>query len=165
MDVPLRIVLGRAAHRRRSGHRLEADVEARIELHAAEVDEAPRLHRDIGKPHRLPEPHGDPGAQTAQAHRQVGIVGIGAVRRPDLEPADRDREQARPADVGDRVDEFAGAAARPGIGRGGRRGGDARSRNAAAKSAEPDAWQCCGSGRVMIGLAGLAQGPGAAAVR
>src|SRR3546814_4739136 len=87
---------------------------AGIELHSAQIDEAPGLHADIGKPDRLPEAHGDPGAQPAEAERQIRVVRIGPVRGPDLQPADRNRKQARPADIGDRVDEAAGAATGPG---------------------------------------------------
>ena len=119
MDVPARIVLACPADRRGSLDRAEADVEPGIELHPAEVDEAPGLHRDVGEPHRLPEAQGNPRPQAAEAQRQVGVVGIGPVRRPDLEPADRDRKQAGPADIGDRVDEAAGAAARTRSGAGG----------------------------------------------
>src|SRR3546814_1309692 len=67
---------------------------------------------------RRPEAHGDPGAQPAEAERQIRVVRIGPVRGPDLQPADRNRKQARPADIGDRVDEAAGAATGPGIGAG-----------------------------------------------
>src|SRR3546814_7826073 len=99
MDVPARIILARAAHRRRTRDRAEADIEARIEFHAAEVHEAPRLHADIGKPHGFPEAHGDPGPQTAQAHRQVGVVGIGPARRPDVQPADGDRSEEHTSEL------------------------------------------------------------------
>ena len=102
------------------------DIEARIEFHAAEVHEAPRLHADIGKPNGLPEAHRNSGPQTAQAHRQVGVIGIGPARGPDVQPADRDREQARPADVGDRVDKASGAASRTGIGHRGRCSGETK---------------------------------------
>src|SRR3546814_1354249 len=54
----------------------------------------------------------------AEAERQIRVVRIGPVRGPDLQPADRNRKQARPADIGDRVDEAAGAATGPGIGAG-----------------------------------------------
>ena len=140
VDVPLRVVLRRAADRRGPCHRLEANVEAGVELHPAEVDEAPRLHADVGKPHRLPEPHGNAGAQPAQAHRQRRIVGVGPARWPDLQAADRDREQARPADVGDRVDELAGAAARPR--RSGRRGtaGKRQEQRGEKRKAVPCCW-------------------------
>src|SRR3546814_8843913 len=83
--------------------RTETEIEAGIELHSAQIDEAPGLHADIGKPDRLPEAHGDPGAQPAEAERQIRVVRIGPVRGPDLQPADRNRKQARPADIGDRV--------------------------------------------------------------
>src|SRR3546814_5078194 len=48
-----------------------ADIEARIEFHAAEVHEAPRLHAVIGKPHGFPEAHGDPGPQTARSEEHT----------------------------------------------------------------------------------------------
>src|SRR3546814_5631120 len=67
---------------------------AGIELHSAQIDEAPGLHADIGKPDRLPEAHGDPGAQPAEAERQIRVVRIGPVRGPDLQPADRNRKRS-----------------------------------------------------------------------
>lgn len=62
------------------------------------------------------EAHGNPWPQPAEAERQIRVVRIGPVRGPDLQPADRNRKQARPADIRDRVDEAAGAATGPGIG-------------------------------------------------
>src|SRR3546814_396940 len=95
VDVPARVVLARPADRRRAFDRTETDIEAGIELHSAQIDEAPGLHADIGKPDRLPEAHGDPGAQPAEAERQIRVVRIGPDREPDLELADRKTKKAR----------------------------------------------------------------------
>src|SRR3546814_20358726 len=89
--MPARIILARAAHRRRTRDRAKADIEARIEFHAAEVHEAPWLHADVGKPHGRPEAPRDPGPPTAQAHRQIGVAGFGPARRPDVQTPDRAR--------------------------------------------------------------------------
>ena len=113
VDMPLRGILRRAADCRRPGHRLETNVETRIELESTQIDEAPGLHADIGEPHRLPKAHGNAGAYSAQAYRQRWVVGVRAPRGPDLETADRNRKQAGPADIGDRVHEMASTATRP----------------------------------------------------
>src|SRR3546814_17222747 len=86
------------------------DSEARRDLLAAEARETPRLHRNIGKPNRFPEPHCDDDPRQrrpAGANWKVRLFSVATIGRHDRQPADREREQARPADVGYRVDELA----------------------------------------------------------
>src|SRR3546814_6302358 len=86
------------------------DIEARRDLLAAEARETPRLHRNIGKPNRFPEPHCDADPRQrrpAGANWKVRIFSVGTIGRHDRQPADREREQARPEAVGYRVDELA----------------------------------------------------------
>ena len=94
-----------------------ADIEPGLDRDAAQVGEAPRLGCHIDEPHGLPKADRDtdPGnGRAAQAHRKRGVVvGVGAARdtRPDMSSAHRQREQAAPAHIGDRIDELAGARA------------------------------------------------------
>src|SRR3546814_20686733 len=75
VDVPARVVLARPADSRRAFDRTETDIEAGIELHYAQIDEAPGLHADIGKQERHPQATGDPGAPPAEETRPIGVVG------------------------------------------------------------------------------------------
>jgi hypothetical protein len=87
-----------------------ADVETRRDPHAAKAREAPGLHRDIGKPTGSQKPNAKPMRGSGE-QAQTGSEGCRCrdARREYLQRADREREQAGPAHVGDRVDEAARA--------------------------------------------------------
>src|SRR3546814_9864496 len=64
VDMPARIILARAAQRRRTRDRAKAEIEARIEFHAAEVHEAPWLNAEVGTRPGHPKANRDTGPQT-----------------------------------------------------------------------------------------------------
>ena len=95
--------------------------QARIDGEAAEVREAPGRPRRVDQPGRLPDPEREADAgngRAAEADRRGRVGRIQHARdAADGDRPDRDREQALPADVRDRVDEPPGAGLRRGRGR------------------------------------------------
>src|SRR5439155_11897973 len=84
---------------------------ARIETHAAQTYEAEGLTRHIDLPRRLPESYGEPNANRCpgtNADRAGRILDILLPQARHGCRANRDRQHARPANVGDRIGELAG---------------------------------------------------------
>ena len=116
IDVIMRLILRAhlriAALLRRGRDMAVAHIHAGVDGEPAKVGKTEGFGGHIDQPHWLPEAEGQAWPDAAKAHRQAGIGWIGLVARPKVEPADREREEAIPANVGDGIGEMAMAGGR-----------------------------------------------------